>query len=326
MEDSKGGIPEQKKDAIKRESKRLFIGVIAGVVLFFALLAAVFLFRPARVYGNTSGNLANGGFVAESDGWVYYNGSIDYSNNGIYKMRSDGSEKTKLIDGLHAQEINVADGWIYFIGDKGLYKMRTDGIGLSKLTDMTLFKDLYLEEGWLYYCDSSDGFYIVKIRTDGTERTQLTGGALFITVADGWIYYKNTDDDLSLYKIRADGTDKTKLSGRQTYNIIVSGDYVYFLTTGENYHCYLYRIRTDGTGEIKLTDNLYDSFNVYNGWIYYRNIDDHSLHKMRTEGTGDVKLSDGVNAYLYIADDWIYYYNDGFCRIKTDGTEKQRVE
>lgn len=171
------------------------------------------------------------------------------------------------------------------------------------------------------------------MRTDGTDLTQLTKGANEITVEDGWVYYTDGYDDFSLYKIKTDGTDKTKLNGRGSFQITVSGDYVYFVTSNESSSWGdLYRIRTDGTGETKLSE-IGVSFNVSNGWIYYcymNYINDKwelSLHKMRTDGTDDVKLCDGVSAYLYIAGDWIYYYDgDVWYSMKTDGTWNQWVE
>ncbi len=314
---------------MKQKSKWLLVS-IAGIAVI-AALAAIFLFRPdyeafgKGVYGNTSGNLANGGFVAANDGWIYYN-SGDYSGS-LSKMRPDGSEKTELNDEIKsATEINVADGWIYFRGDLGLYKMRTDGTGLLKMTDFAF--SICMDDGWLYYVNVDKGrFCLCKMHTDGTDLTQLTEGAFRITVADGWIYYTNIKDDYSLNKIRVDGTDETKLSGRESWCITVSGDYVYFFTSGEEYHSDLYKIRTDGTEEIKLTDKISMSFNVSNGWIYYSNIDDElSLHKMRTDGTDDVKISDKRIIFSFIAGDWIYYYADGLYRMKTDGTGNQKVD
>jgi hypothetical protein len=327
-----GEMQESDRAAMKSESKRLFVIVTALVLLFFAAIAAIFLSRPdyddfgKGIYGNTPGNLANMGYLAANDGWIYVS-----DGDGLYKARPDGSEKTKLVDGLDASDINVADGWIYFRGDMGLYKMRTDGTGLLKMTDSSA--RICMEDGWLYYNNiDKNGFYLCKMRTDGTEKTQLTKGASEITVADGWVYYTDGYDDSSLYKIKADGTDKTKLNGRGSFDITVSGDYVYFVTSNESSSWGdLYRIRTDGTGETKLSE-IGVSFNVSNGWIYYcymNYINDKwelSLHKMRTDGTDDVKLCDGVSAYLYIAGDWIYYYDGDWYSMMTDGTRKQRVD
>lgn len=37
--------------------------------------------------GNTAGNITNGGFVAEQDGWIYY---LSYGGQ-IYRIRADGT-------------------------------------------------------------------------------------------------------------------------------------------------------------------------------------------------------------------------------------------
>ncbi len=48
-----------------------------------------------------------------------------------------------------------------------------------------------------------------KIRTDGTERTEIISGEFGdkIIVINDWIYYSNHGDT---YRIRVDGTDNTK--------------------------------------------------------------------------------------------------------------------
>ena len=66
--------------------------------------------------GNTSGNLSNYGFVAKQNKWIYY--SIPYSytnenNEGLYKVKEDGTVKIKLTDDS-ALFINVVGDWIYY--------------------------------------------------------------------------------------------------------------------------------------------------------------------------------------------------------------------
>jgi hypothetical protein len=63
--------------------------------------------------GNSSGNIVNGGLLALDDGWIYYN-SV-YDNFGLYKIKLDGSGKTKLCDD-YAWCINVVGDWLYYRG------------------------------------------------------------------------------------------------------------------------------------------------------------------------------------------------------------------
>jgi len=97
-------------------------------VLAIIVLTGVFAIWPKSIeHGNTAGNLNNYGVISEKDGWIYYSNSSDEGK--LYKMRTDGTERTKLND-HNSCCINIAGDWIYYLNsreDYQLYKMRTDG-------------------------------------------------------------------------------------------------------------------------------------------------------------------------------------------------------
>lgn len=66
--------------------------------------------------GNRAGNILNGGLVAFSDGWVYYNSApfSDKNESALYKAKSDGSEKIKLSEDS-PYSLNVLGEWIFFL-------------------------------------------------------------------------------------------------------------------------------------------------------------------------------------------------------------------
>ena len=73
--------------------------------------------------GNTEGNITNGGMAVKQDDWIYYceyDASANYpgapNNSSIWKMRSNGSNKTKLIN-VEASYLNIKGDWIYYIND-----------------------------------------------------------------------------------------------------------------------------------------------------------------------------------------------------------------
>ena len=67
--------------------------------------------------------------------------------------------------------VNVSGGWIYFsnasYGGK-LYKMKTDGTGKTKINDDDAMVINVLGD-WLYYGTGSQG-YTIKVKIDGTGR------------------------------------------------------------------------------------------------------------------------------------------------------------
>jgi Putative cell wall-binding domain len=88
----------------------------------------------------------------------------------------------------------------------------------------------------------------------------------------------------------------------------------------------LYKSRVDNTGIQKLCDIQADHINVVGQWVYFNdNSFPVSMYKIRTDGTGGPVLLQS-NAFLTnVIGDWIYYFGDGFCKMKTDGTEKTKI-
>ena len=157
------------------------------------------------VRGNTVGNILNLGFAAQQGDWIYYT-TVDESGDicQLNKVRSDGSERTKLSDDL-ATFINVVGDWIYY----GSYNFE--------------YESKY----------GTDYFQLCKIRVDGSEKTKICDdNAWFVSVVDGWIYYISLmEEDIyefKLYKIRTDGSERTKLSEDDVGYMSVVGDWIYY--------------------------------------------------------------------------------------------------
>ena len=334
------------KPKMKLKMKMVFVCTALVVVL-----VSIFLVINSRKNandnkyerGNTVGNLSNFGSVAQSGDWIYYVIMGAGDENGIYRIRTDGTDQMRLTyeSGV---SINVVGEWVYYTSiNMGLYKMRIDG------SDNMRFKT---EDGediapgyftvvgdWIYYVKAVSERGIYKIRTDGSDQTILIeDGGGFINVAGDWIYYSISGDD-GIYKIRTDGTDQTKISGDRFDSFSVVGDWIYYLEYGTSD---LYKIRIDGTGKTRLSDNRFNSFNVDGDWIYYINKNDEMKpYKMRIDGTDNTKLNDDqigtrLNAHImagiFVVDDWVWYsttLRDELVfvvyKIRTDGSDRQRV-
>lgn len=85
------------------------------------------------IYGNTAGNISNGGYAAIQGDWIYY-GDMGLSS-GLYKIKTDGTDWQRLSDDF-ASYINVVGDWIYYhrkdddviVGRTTLlYRIKTDG-------------------------------------------------------------------------------------------------------------------------------------------------------------------------------------------------------
>ena len=252
-----------------------------------------------NTYGNTIGNMANGGYVAQQGDWIYY-----YDRGyGLSKIKIDETNKTLITDD-HIENINVIGDWIYYINgsDQGtIYKIRTDGTEKTKICNMDLVWDLIVVADWMYYSkyDSNTFSYkLYKMKTDGTEQTMFSTNDSYddFIVVDGWIYYSNGID--------------------------------------QEYLCSLYKMRVDGSDRIRLNDTFTGVFNVINDWIYYRNVSDLCLCKMRTNGTEFTRLNNEDSYFINVFGDWIYYVTSDeenvdkqyLCKSKIDGTERTVIK
>jgi len=326
------------------------------------------------ITGNSCGNIVNSGFAAYDGEWIYYNG---YNDECFYKMREDGSEKTKLAD-HYAHDINVVGDWIYFnytsedgfyVDDDGfehtekygIFKMRTDGSEETLVIDEWLACYVTVSDGWIYYrydCDrfvtTDEGDYdiitdeensgIFKVRLDGSDKTQVMSGnkIYYVNVVGDWIYY-STNYTRDLYKVRTDGTEKTLiLSDERSCDYInVVGDWIYYVgeeKTDEYRRC-INKIRTDGTEKTLLTYGVYICLNAAGDWIYYdawyEEGETHPIYRMRLDGSEVTRLGDEDVDEINIVGDWVIYsaygkdiddYSTYYYIMRLDGSEHRLLD
>ena len=148
--------------------------------------------KPEEPRGNTTGNIANGGLVAYSEGWIYYSNREDQGK--LYKKREDGSDAT-LLSNNRAVEINVVGDWVYYNNGN-------------------------LSNRW---------GNIYKIRTDGTQEILLNEqDSSWVQVVGDWIYYIGFDmenNKTSLYKMKTDGSDQRMIVDSVVSSFQVYGDF-----------------------------------------------------------------------------------------------------
>jgi hypothetical protein len=299
----------------------------------------------------------NGELVEIQDNWIYY-----LNKDELYKIKTDGSCKTKLInisgtvyseiDGKcmlrgtgvdydsNSDFIQIAGNWIYYLSyrEDKLYKIKTDGSTIASLDSFSNSSGtVNIEDGWIYYY-LKDDTCLYKMKTDGSCKTKLCDHVWDwdMIVKGDWIYYtdnvtlKATGNRIIhqsyLYKIKTDESQKIRLTQCNDVIIIreVVGDWIYYL---KDDNC-LYKMKTDGSCITKLSIRDDGYIDIEDGWIYYylKVEDDTCLYKMKTDGSCKTKLCDHVRDMI-IKGDWIYYGNIlGLYKIKTDGTHKTRLD
>ena len=258
--------------------------------------------------GNSSGNIANLGFVAESNGWIYYSNSTD--NDKLYKSTENQDKIVKIGDDIPLY-INVLGDWIYYsnLSDEGkLYKIKIDGTQRTKLTN-TIVEEIRVENEWIYYLNASQDYEIYKIKTNGTSNTKLTNDMCGnLNIEDDFIYYTNYEDENNIYRIRKDGVGRTKLGNDIAEFINVVNGYIYYVNISDSYK--IYKIKTNGTGRQKVTDEQAIFINVANDYIYYTDGADASLHKIKIDGTSKNAVYTGFAVCPNIIGNYAYYLQD----------------
>ncbi|MFL0250685.1 DUF5050 domain-containing protein [Clostridium neuense] len=260
--------------------------------------------------GNTNGNISNGGKTCEKDGFIYYGGAC----SGLYKMKTDGTGKVKLLDDSVA-DINVVGGWIYYLNVRNynenpnsrIYKVKIDGTCKTEIYSQDDISDLIVTNKYIYYktfTSNSDledlDYAIYKMDIDGTDKVLLTNEKWIsnINYKDNYIYYNTSD---GIYKIKNDGTDRVKLHNCDTRFMIVNDKNIYFHSEGENYSVNnVYKMDLDGKELQKVITFNSDAnelfqpffFNVDGDWIYYSTIGKlgDGVYEVKTDGTQNTKL------------------------------------
>lgn len=283
-------------------------------------------------HGNTSGNIANGGYVAQKDEWIYYRNSSD--DDRLYKVKIDGSQKTKITDD-RPRYINVVSDWLFYSNeaDKNkLYRIKTDGTQRTKIDDDSV-GNILVEGNTIYFSKSvgTDAFGgIYQMNVDGTSKIELADGIIScINVVDGWIYYSDFSGG-RIYKMKVDGTKVTQLNDFRIGQCLVIDENIFCSNIYEDGALHKMSIKGSDDVNLNFPDNV-NAFNIYNGWIYYSNkSDDGKLYKLSLDGLNKIKMSDISCSNICIVDNWVYFKDNSdkvfyLNRIKLDGTGQEQV-
>jgi len=286
------------------------------------------LYDENAEYGNTAGNINNGGSVATKGDWIFYSNATE--NGSLYKVKANDSEKTKLCGDM-CHYINVVGDWVFF-GDRdknsNIYKIKTDGSALTQVNSDNSWR-ISVVGNWIYYVVGFDKSYLYKIRTDGTERTQLNNdNTSCINIVKSSIYYIKEN---SIYRMALNGANKSLILSDECYELIVIGEWMYYTSTGSHGGYSFYKIRTDGTEKILLHEHV-NHFNIDETRIFYIGWEGgyHRLRELNPKGY--ISSYDEAVTGIHLAGDWIYYntfdslHNERcFKKVRINMPEKRKL-
>jgi uncharacterized repeat protein (TIGR02543 family) len=305
-------------------------------------------------YGNTSGNLTNGGQVVSDGQYTYYRNSSDEYK--LYKSKPDGTSKSKISDSV-CSSLNIVGEWIYYsveMVNPGIYKMKKDGSSKTTIVNYRT-KGIAVVNDWIYYLEGSapgaEDYFLYKIKTDGTSKTKInfgTGNYLtcptpqYIVVIEDWVYLplankiERTED---LYRVKTDGSTAKKVLNVNPRFFSIEDGWIYY---ADEAYSKIKKIKVDGSCEkvlYTIPDSHYslDSINVSNGYVYFNNsadrepIDKLGIYRIKTDGSNLKQLLSGSARLLNIAHNWIYFrgvgsssstYSNGVFKTTIGGTSQ----
>lgn len=309
---------------MKAKRKNLTTLIITCVLLLFLLILTVLSNRtpmnPEGTFGNTPGNLNNGGLFCEADGKVYF--SNPYDNNTLYRMNPDETKMEKLNDNPVAN-INVGGKYLYYSmssnkNGSGLgFVRQTSGIYRSDLKggktlclDRCHIVSMQLCQNYVYYekYDNKKGPSLEKIRID--KKDGQTVAAEIISpnsYTDGMIYYTGTQKDHYLHALNTSTDVSSVVWKYNVWNPIWHKGALYFMDIDNDYRLCRYLPDSD-TIEI-LTNERLDFFNIYENYIYYQvsSTTSPALKRMFVDGSSPELIREGVYENINITSEYVYF-------------------
>jgi len=152
-------------------------------------------------------------------GWIYYS-----EKDGIYKMKTDGTNKKRIVKDKLINDFTFSNNWIYYVGYNGLYRVKTNGTSKRLLIKNINIYSCQISEKYVYYKTNYENLF--RINLDGTNRKKMKTDVLSFNVYNGWIYYGKRDK--GFYRMRESGTSIKKLLPNVPSAIFVTKDRIYF--------------------------------------------------------------------------------------------------
>lgn len=247
---------------------------------------------------------------------------VAYKNgiSTVYKIKTDGSGKTKLadIDNIHnGGYYAYTDRLIYFTHNGCLYTMDKNGKGRTQITKSAICNLVAGDDG-VYYTDYANQNYgaIYYVGNGDNEPKQISnesGYALDFT--DGVLYYQLYSNGFCYAFDQKTGSSVSVAHlGYEDYCFSPQTGYIFASYLSDDKDAGIFRIDpSTGTRKLICSDRA-ERMLYCDGYVYYINDSAlYSLYRVSVEGEDRQCLTDTMtssSALLDIVGDWLYYFND----------------
>lgn len=285
-------------------------------ILIIALFSMSMIFLSC---GRTAGPTISK--IIEHKGWIYY---AHNEENTLYKMKPDGSEKSKVIGGTDFMQFE-GDYVYYFNQSQGVSRTKLDGSQPETVFQgdgMNTF-GFYVSNEWIFLPEK-DGS-VTRIKTDGTEKSEIAKLTDFqgeFWASQSFLFF---NDQKNTYRMNFDGTGKERISDR-VFIFYGDDEWIYYsMVNDKEEPVGTYRMMLDGSQPKELSDGVI--VDLDEEYLYVVKKD--GLYRAKLDGSSPEKLNEEeMWQFFCVGGDQIFYgeYSGAAYRMNLDGSNKVRIE
>ncbi len=220
--------------------------------------------------GFAGANIGMGGLMAGDGEWIYYRNEADW---GLYKAKTDGSEKTLLLptEDYSPSNLNVLDEWVYFSNYRdgfSIYRVQTDGTAPEKLAN-GYCSTVFVADSGIYFDwrDDNNVSRTFRMNLDGSEQELLAEGFCPVTYYDEILYlYDFRLKTLSSYNVKTKETAVLNESINQAAYFSSDENGIYYW---DNMNAFCYLNPKTGAVSVLRGGPIGDYYNYMNGKAYF---------------------------------------------------------
>ena len=305
--------------------------VIDGKFFVLSLMTAVvFVSLPAHLSGGTQFVSKNQDMLLK-DGWVYYqnvnrNVSYEITAATVYKVRQDGSQKSRIFDLKHDiketdytynfEIFDISEDWLFFT------KTVADADGSRSSNGGAMFKFNLITKN-----------YIQLNKQNGHDPVMYKDFVWYMVDQ----YDKNMFIGSSLFKVNINTSEEIKLNdtvfksnGRDRIGFAIYDDAIYVSETryenGESVS-YTYQLNLDGN-LVRTYEDMDFIYSIIDEIIYYE-IRSGQIYRVKTDGTEKNNISGNTLRKINpVVIDRVLYFSTstGYLETKQDGIQNATRE
>lgn len=296
-------------------------------------------------WGNTMGNICNGGFFASSGDYIYFNFPLTTNSKpfGLVRSMKDGITGLMPLPAYKVRFINISGEWIYFTdNNENLIRMKANGEETNLIQNGVIDNPIVYDNNIYYICNGN----LMKKSIDNinTDAVLLKSNVRLFTITDDGksIIYADIflqNNNMILHKIGLDNTTETGSfqfpAADFTGTILSHNNYIYLssvssqsLDNTSDRKMKIYRINISSRNNkpelyLQTAENM-TNINLSGNYLYYlsynyienyykicrKDLDSNSVQQLYTASLDNKEVLAGLSVLNNAVYYWSYSQND----------------